>query len=213
VRVAPPDQREVTLSAQALTQRFGPNKIFDSLSFEVPKGGGLVVTGPNGSGKTTLLRILSGLLRPTKGVVRLNVDGKVISPEERLRHIGFITPELALYEELTALENLEFFARVRRLKRTKADHLALLERVGLKERGRDLVGTFSSGMKQRLKLAFAIQHEPMLLLLDEPGNNLDDSGRAVVEGVVVEQKKKGVLIVATNDARELTYGEEKLALA
>jgi heme exporter protein A len=211
--VAPPDQREVTLSAQALTQRFGPSKIFESLSFEVPKGQGLVVTGPNGSGKTTLLRILSGLLRPTKGDVRLNVDGRVFSPEERLRHIGFITPELALYEELSALENLEFFARIRRLKRTKADHLALLERVGLKERGRDLVGTFSSGMKQRLKLAFAIQHEPMLLLLDEPGNSLDDSGRAVVEGVVAEQKKKGVLIVATNDQRELAYGEEKLALA
>jgi heme exporter protein A len=203
----------VSLSAKALTQRFGPSRIFESLSFEVPKGQGLVVTGPNGSGKTTLLRILSGLLRPTKGEVRLNVDGKTISPEERLRNIGFITPELALYEELTALENLEFFARVRRLKRKKEDHLALLERVGLKERGRDLVGTFSSGMKQRLKLAFAIQHEPAFLLLDEPGNNLDDSGRAVVEGVVAEQKKKGVLIVATNDARELAYGEETLALA
>ena len=211
--MAPPDQREVTLSAQALTQSFGPSKIFESLSFEVLKGKGLLVTGPNGSGKTTLLRILSGLLRPTKGKVRLNIDGKAISPEDRLKHIGFITPELALYEELTALENLEFFARVRRLKRTKADHLALLERVGLKERGRDLVGTFSSGMKQRLKLAFAIQHEPVLLLLDEPGSNLDDSGRAVVEGVVAEQKKKGVLIVATNDARELAYGEETLALA
>lgn len=210
--MALPDQREVSLSAQALTQRFGPNKIFESLTFEVPKGQGLVVTGPNGSGKTTLLRILSGLLRPTKGEVRLNVAGKVISPEERLRHIGFITPELALYEELTALENLEFFARVRRLKRTKADHLALLERVGLKGRGHDLVGTFSSGMKQRLKLAFAIQHEPVLLLLDEPGNSLDDSGRAVVEGVAAEQKKKGVLIVATNDARELIYGEKTLAL-
>ena len=83
----------------------------------------------------------------------------------------------------------------------------------MKERGRDLVGAFSSGMKQRLKLAFAIQHEPVLLLLDEPGSNLDDSGRAVVEGVVAEQKKKGVLIVATNDARELAYGEETLALA
>ncbi len=210
--MTPTDQREVTLSAQALTQRFGPNKIFESLNFEVPKGQGLVVTGPNGSGKTTLLRILSGLLRPTKGEVRLTVDGKVISPEDRLRHIGFITPELALYEELTALENLEFFAHVRRLKRTKADHLALLERVGLKEKGRDLVGTFSSGMKQRLKLAFAIQHEPMLLLLDEPGSSLDDSGRAVVEGVVAEQKKKGVLVVATNDARELIYGEKTLAL-
>ena len=210
--MAPPNQREVTLCAQALTQRFGPNRIFESLTFEVPKGQGLVVTGPNGSGKTTLLRILSGLLRPTKGEVRLNIDGKAISPKERRWHIGFITPELALYEELTALENLEFFAHVRRLKRTKADHLALLERVGLKERGRDLVGTFSSGMKQRLKLAFAIQHEPMLLLLDEPGNNLDDSGRAVVEGVVAEQKKKGVLVVATNDARELSYGEGTLAL-
>ena len=211
--MAPPDQREVSLFAQALTQRFGPSKIFESLSFEVPKGKGLVVTGPNGSGKTTLLRILSGLLRPSKGEVRLNIAGKTISPEERLRHIGFITPELALYEELTALENLEFFATVRRLKRTKADHLALLERVGLKGRGRDLVGTFSSGMKQRLKLAFAIQHEPMLLLLDEPGSSLDDSGRAIVEGVVAEQKKKGVLIVATNDERELSYGEKTLALA
>ena len=211
--MAPPDQREVNLSVQALTQRFGPNKIFESLSFEVPKGRGLVVTGPNGSGKTTLLRILSGLLRPTKGEVRLNVGGKAISPEERLKHIGFITPELALYEELTALENLEFFATVRRLKRTKADHLALLERVGLKERGRDLVGTFSSGMKQRLKLAFAIQHEPMLLLLDEPGSSLDDSGRAIVKEVISEQKARGALVVATNDERELAYGEGKLALA
>lgn len=211
--MTPPDQREVTLSVQGLTQRFGPSRIFESLTFEVPKGQGLVVTGPNGSGKTTLLRILSGLLRPTKGEVRLSINGKAISPEERLRHIGFITPELALYEELTALENLEFFAHVRRLKRTKADHHALLERVGLKERGNDLVGTFSSGMKQRLKLAFAVQHEPMLLLLDEPGSSLDDSGRVVVEGVAAEQKKKGVLVVATNDERELSYGEGKLALA
>jgi heme exporter protein A len=211
--VAPPDQREVSLSAQALTQRFGPSKVFESLSFEVPKGGGLVVTGPNGSGKTTLLRILSGLLRPTKGDVRLNIDGKAISPEERLKHIGFITPELALYEELTALENLEFFARVRRLKRTKADHLALLERVGLKERGRDLVGTFSSGMKQRLKLAFAIQHEPAFLLLDEPGSSLDENGRTIVKEVISEQKSRGALVVATNDERELAYGEEILALA
>ena len=211
--MAPPNQPEVSLSAKALTQRFGPNKIFESLSFEVPKGQGLVVTGPNGSGKTTLLRILSGLLRPTKGDVRLNVDGKVISPEDRLKHIGFITPELALYEELTALENLEFFAHVRRLKRTKADHLALLERVGLKERGRDLVGTFSSGMKQRLKLAFAIQHEPAFLFLDEPGSSLDEDGRAIVKGIISEQKAHGALVVATNDERELAYGEKRLALA
>jgi heme exporter protein A len=211
--VTPPDQREVTLSAQALTQRFGPNKIFESLSFEVPKGQGLVVTGPNGSGKTTLLRILSGLLRPTKGDVRLKVDGNAISPQERLRHIGFITPELALYEELTALENLEFFARVRRLKRKKDDHLALLERVGLKERRHDLVSAFSSGMKQRLKLAFAIQHEPVLLLLDEPGSSLDDDGRGILKGIISEQKARGALVVATNDERELACGEEKLALA
>ncbi len=210
--MAPPDQREVSLSAQAVTQRFGPNKIFESLTFEVHKGQGLVVTGPNGSGKTTLLRILSGLLRPTKGEVRLNVGGKAISPEERLRHIGFITPELALYEELTALENLEFFAQVRRLRRKQEDHLALLERMGLKGRENDFVGAFSSGMKQRLKLAFAIQHEPMFLLLDEPGSSLDEDGRTIVKGIVSDQKARGALVVATNDERELSYGEEKLAL-
>lgn len=210
---APPNQRDFKLSARALTQRFGPRKIFENLSLEIATGQGLVVTGPNGSGKTTLLRVLSGLLRATKGQLSLSLEGREIPQEDRLSHIGFLTPELALYEELTALENLEFFAKVRRLKRKAEDHVALLERVGLKGRGHDFVGTFSSGMKQRLKLAFAIQHEPVLLLLDEPGSNLDEEGRAMVEGIVAVQKEKGALIVATNDTREFAYGEGKLALA
>jgi heme exporter protein A len=211
--VAPSDHQEAVLSAQGLTQRFGSSRVFDNVSFEVQKGKGLVVIGPNGSGKTTLLRILSGLLRPTKGEVRLTLDGNAVLKEERLKNIGFITPDLALYEELTALENLEFFARVRRMKRKKEDHLALLERMGLKDGGDDFVGTFSSGMKQRLKLAFAIQHQPDFLLLDEPGSSLDEDGRAIVKGIVSEQKARGALVVATNDERELSYGEEKLALA
>ncbi len=212
MRVTPPSQRDFKLTAQALTQRFGPRKIFENLSLEITTGQGLVVTGPNGSGKTTLLRVLSGLLRATKGKIKLSMDGKEVSQEGRLSYIGFLTPELALYEELTALENLDFFAKVRRIERKPEGHLALLERVGLKGRGLDLVGTFSSGMKQRLKLAFAIQHEPVLLLLDEPGSNLDDAGRAIVEGIVAEQKKRGALIAATNDARELSYGESNLPL-
>src|SRR5438128_314155 len=110
------------------------------------------------------------------------------------------------------MENLSFFERVRG-REPRGEHLAeLLQRVGLAGRGRDAVGTFSSGMRQRLKYAFAIAHGPKVLLLDEPTANLDVSGVSMVEEVLAEQRGRGVLVLATNEPEELRHGDHCLAL-
>src|SRR3954454_11851689 len=112
---------------------------------EVRSGEALVITGHNGSGKSTLLALIAGLIRPDRGAVRLLRDGGEAPVAEHRHLVGLVAPDLTLYPELTALENLEFFARVRSLQWDDARGHALLERVGLRGRGRDLVGTFSSG--------------------------------------------------------------------
>lgn len=170
-------------------------------------GEALVVTGHNGSGKSTLLTIIAGLLRPDKGQIRIRRGGEEISREERRRALGLVAPDLTLYPELTALENLEFFARVRSLRWEPEGARAMLERVGLGGRGRDLVGTFSSGMRVRLKYAVALQAEPAVLLLDEPTAMLDTGGVEVVEQVIAEQRRRGVLVLATNDPQETRHGD------
>jgi heme exporter protein A len=152
------------------------------------------------------------LLRPTRGRVVVSVEGKPLPLESRREWLGMVAPDLVLYPELTALENLQFFERVRGREPRAAELSALLERVGLAGRGDDLVGTFSSGMRQRLKYAFALAHRPKLLLLDEPTANLDVAGVSMVEGVIAEQRERGVLVLATNEPDEVRHGDRRIAL-
>jgi heme exporter protein A len=172
-----------------------------------------VVTGPNGSGKSTLVRVLCGLARPTAGEVSVNVDGAKAAPADCRADIGVVAPDLAMYHELTALENLAFFASVRGLSLAGGALEDLLDRVGLAGRGADLVGSYSSGMRQRLKYAQALIHQPRLLFLDEPTANLDERGRALVADIVAEQKRHGLLVIATNEPQEVGFGDEVLSLA
>jgi heme exporter protein A len=201
---------EVQIDHLAKTYRYRP--IFADVCATVQAGETLAITGPNGSGKSTLLRIVCGLTPPTRGQVRLRVDGREVERHERLRYLGLVAPDLALYDELTALENLEFFARVRGLTCDPAALRQRLAQVGLKGRGNDRVGTFSSGMKQRMKFAYALLHEPPVLLLDEPGSNLDEAGRELVARVIAAQRERGVTLLATNDPQEVTYGDRILHL-
>ena len=195
-----------------LGKRFGSRVLFDGLTVEVPAGEALVVTGPNGSGKSTLLSVVAGLQRPNRGTMRV-LDGEQELPVEAWRRqIGMVAPDLTLYPELTAAENLQFFARVRDAQLTDVRLHRLLERVGLDGRGDDLVRTFSSGMRVRLKYAYALLHEPRILMLDEPTANLDVEGAAMVEEVIREQRERGILILATNDPRELEHGDQIVRL-
>jgi len=195
--------------------RFGARSVFSDVCGQVEAGQVCVVTGPNGSGKSTLLRITAGLLQPSAGVAQVVVDGQPLDMLARRRYLGYAAPDLTLYRELTGAENLQFFARLRGLTLSREDLIARLSAVGLRGRGRDLVSAYSSGMRQRLKVAFVLLGQPPILLLDEPTANLDVEGAAMVEEVIAAQRRRpggGVTIVATNEPREVEWGELQIRL-
>ena len=199
------------LHADDLWMRFGQRVLFRRLSLKVRAGETLAVTGANGSGKSTLLRILAGVLQPRRGRVHLHVDGREVDGEFRPLHAGMVAPYLNVYDGFTARENLAFLARARRLSDAHSRIEAVLDQVGLLARADDLVSTFSSGMKQRVKVCAALLAEPPVLLLDEPSSNLDAPGRAMVEQVVEQQRERGGLVVlATNDEREAAWCDRSL---
>lgn len=177
-----------------LRRRFGRLRVLAGVSGEVAPGEALLVSGPNGSGKSTLLRILAGLLAQEGGTVELSRDGRVLALRERRRSLGYVAPDLALYEELTALENLEFFGRLRGVAVERGRDL--LDRVGLPHDR--LTGALSSGMRQRLRWAWALLDRPGLLLLDEPFQNLDRAGIEQGTELLEEHLDGGGLAVVAN---------------
>jgi len=191
------------LVAADLGKRFGRRILFRRLSFTLEGGVILALTGANGSGKSTLIRILAGVLRPTKGTVMLRADGLAVEDAERPLHVGLVAPYLNVYDGFSARENLAFLAQARRLPEGKDRIDRVLEQVSLSTRADDPVATYSSGMKQRVRIAAALLSDPPLLLFDEPTSNLDAPGVAMVEQVVHGYRKAGrLVIIATNDARE-----------
>jgi len=202
----------VTLELQGVAKAYGRRVLFRNVSLKLHAGRCLVVTGRNGAGKTTLLRIIAGLARPSRGEVCLSDERGPMDRARMRQSLGMVAPDLMLYDELTAAENLAFFARLRGLSADEGRQEKLLERVGLGGRGSDAVGTFSSGMKQRLRYAYALQHSPPILLLDEPTSNLDAAGEEMVTEVVAQQKAQGLLVIATNNAEEVRHGDEVLHL-
>ncbi len=200
------------LELQGLGKRYGRLRVFRGIETAVESGQVLVLAGRNGSGKSTLLRIIAGLTRPSAGQMSFFEDGRPLSPEERRRRLGLVAVDVALYGELTAWENLTFFARVRGLGLSREEGELLLKEVGLAGRGDDLVQTYSSGMRQRLKYACALLHNPPLLLLDEPGSNLDEAGQAMVAALIARQRERGLVVLATNDPAEVAYGDVVLRL-
>ena len=191
-----------------VARHFAERRVLEDISFAISGEKNLVVYGPNGSGKSTLLKIACSLLRPTSGAVIFQHNGNEYSGADILPYVGYVAPDLRLYQELTAFENLGFFAVLAGL--ADFDAGALLDRCGLAGRGNDTVSAFSSGMKQRLKLALAILKEPPLLILDEPSANLDSDGRLLVDKII--SGHKGICLVATNLEDELKYGDITLRL-
>lgn len=200
----------LTLQCSDLGKAFGQRWLFRHLSITVPQGTGLVILGPNGSGKTTLLRLMCGLIQPTEGKVIWKSDDFELSPNEARHLVGAVLPDCELYEELTAEENLRLIAELRGIPSSSV--VEWLERVGLAEARKQLLCEFSSGMKLRLKLAAALIHEPTALLLDEPTAMLDERGRQLVSELIERQKRMGIVVIATNDERDVVYGEQQIVL-
>lgn len=203
---------EFKLICRDIKKSFGRLLVFDSVNFELTNSSSLAVAGRNGSGKSTLLKIVAGLLSPSAGEVIYQVDGVKIDKLDWFKFIGFVAPYLQLYDEFTGYENLEILAKIRGVKDYRRKIEDILERVNLYTRRNDLVRGYSSGMKQRLKYACALLHEPVVLILDEPTSNLDPEGVEMVWAMAEEQKKKGILIIATNEPEELKICDEVINL-
>ena len=200
------------VSAVGLTHRYGARVALEPLSFEAAGPGVVAVTGENGSGKSTLLRIVAGMLRPSGGRVTLFEGATEVGARVRHRVVGLATPELHFYEEFSARENLRFAAEARVLPDVAVSVERALTSVGLESRASDRVSAFSSGMKQRLRLAFAVLHDPLLVLLDEPGSHLDEAGRTVVRQITERIGRERLVMLATNDSREMDLAGTRIEL-
>lgn len=199
----PPLAAAPSLAADDLGHAFGARALYRGVSFRLGPGEALAITGANGAGKTTLVRVLAGLLAPRKGHITLALGGAPVPEADRARYAGLVAPYAGVYDGLTPREHLAFLARARGFDPATFPLGDVLARVDLAARADDRVGTFSSGLKQRVKYACALLAAPPLLLLDEPTTNLDARGAEIVAGIRAWQLARGgLLVVATNDPAE-----------
>lgn len=194
------DTDHYTLVARDISKSFGRNRLLRNINIDLSTGESLAVTGPNGSGKSTLLMILAGLLKQGMGSVTHTASGE-IHRDDWLAHIGYTGPLINAYDELTAVENIMF---AQRGAGACARMEALLERFRLAEHRDKKIKHYSSGMKQRLKIILSIINDPPVLILDEPGTNLDAEGKELVRSYIDSVRSKKIIIIATNDPGEET---------
>lgn len=190
----------IGLQFDQVEKRYGAVRALRDLTLTVAAGECVAITGRNGSGKTTLLRVAAQLVRPTRGNVAYSGD----APGPRPR-IGFVAHATMVYDELTAEENLLFFARLQGIQDLKERVAHLLREVGLDERKDSLVRTFSRGMRQRVAIARALLAEPSLLFFDEPGTGLDTESAVWLTGQLRKLRDSGCTILMS------VHGESEMA--
>jgi ABC-2 type transport system ATP-binding protein len=195
------------ITAENLTKVYGKRTALDHVSFEVPEGEIFGFVGPNGAGKTTTLRILAALLEPSDG--HASIGGVDVAKQPDLVHsrLGYMPDFFGVYDQLTVSEYLDFYAACyRQPKQRRVKVVAeLLELIGLTERRDQLVDTLSRGLKQRLCLARALVHDPVVLLLDEPASGLDPRARVDMREILKELRRMGkTIVISSHILPELT---------
>jgi len=192
------------LEVKALKKSYGKVVAIDGINLRAGKGETIGLLGPNGAGKTTTVSIIAGLLRADSGEVLIDGNPLRGDTDPIKRQIGLVPQDMALYDELSALDNLVFFAALYELRGPKAKQAirSALELVGLANRARDKVRTFSGGMKRRLNLAAALLHDPQILLLDEPTVGVDPQSRHAIFDNLETLKQRGKTLVYTTHYME-----------
>lgn len=193
------------LSLQKVSKIFGRRLVFKDINFEMKSGNVYGIAGRNGSGKSTLAKIIAGIISPTSGKIIHQSGNKKIEPEQLHDYLGFVSPYLFLYDEFTAEENLFHFEKIRNTEVDKERIKHLLDLFNLSDRKNDLLKGYSSGMKQRMKFIFALQHSPKIILLDEPTSNLDIAGKDAVYKLIEEEAKENLVIIASNEESDLAF--------
>lgn len=192
-------QHSIALEVRDLTRAFGVRKALDGVSLELPVGAFLSIFGPNGAGKTTLVKVLTTLLNPSSGSARV-LGRDVVSDAVDLRtHIGLISHNPLLYPDLTAEENLLFFAEMYGVEQPHVRVSELLEAVELDHRKLDLTRTFSRGMLQRLSIARALLHRPEVIFLDEPYSGLDPHAMDILDGLIAQIRDSHTFVMISHD--------------
>src|SRR5512144_1780805 len=189
-----------------LVKRFGLKTVLRGVDFEVQPGEFVALLGPNGAGKTTFLRILASLSRPSLGQVQI-AGYQLPSQAAQVRaRLGVVSHLPLLYGDLTAEENLRFYARMYNIPDFEARITEDLEMVGLEARRRDLVRTYSRGMQQRLAIGRAVLHDPDVMLFDEPYTGLDQDASSMLDDVLKTVAEQGRTVVMTS--HDLARAEE-----
>ena len=187
-----------SLTFTEVSRHFGRRRVLNKINFRCDAGEIVALLGANGAGKSTLLAIAATLLAPSAGVVQYGDAPAALGPELRAR-IGVLGHDLFIYPELSAFENLAFFARAYAVRDVDRAVKVALERAGLEQRD-DPAGRFSRGMRQRLALERALLHDPRLVLLDEPFTGLDDAATMALRARLADLKAAGcIVLLATHD--------------
>lgn len=193
------------LETEKLTKKFKVTVAVDGVTLELKDGESVGLLGPNGAGKSTAIAMISTLLKPTSGDVRLNGRSVLKKPGDMRRVLGVVPQKIALYEELSAYENLKFFGRLYGLSRHKLEERIhyVLELVGLADRQKELVKNYSGGMQRRVNLAAAMMHEPDVLIMDEPTVGIDPQSRNhLLETIRKLNRDQGMAVLYTSHYME-----------
>jgi ABC-type multidrug transport system ATPase subunit len=201
------------IQVTAASKRFNTEWIFSNLNFSFTTGQHYALIGNNGSGKSTLLQIIAGYIGLTKGGIQwISTSNETIDSTNIFQYISIATPYLELVEEFTALEQIIFHQQFKPLQ-NGLEPIELLEKIGLRNAAKKQIRNFSSGMKQRLKLALAIFDQAPILLLDEPCSNLDQEGIQTYHQLMQKYAMHKLVIVASNDPQEFQFCSQQLSLS
>lgn len=199
------------LKIEGLSKSFGEIKAVDNISLEISEGEIFGLLGPNGAGKTTAISMVAGLLQPDSGKITVNSIDLAAHPREVKKLMGVVPQDMAFYEELSARENLAFWARLQGLGGKEVEQRIhyYLQQTGLTARAGDPLKKYSGGMKRRINLIIGLLHQPRLLLLDEPTIGIDVQTRLNIYDVIREASAKGTTILYTThnmkEAEELCH--------
>jgi len=200
-----------TIHVQNASKRFHQEWIFKNLNLDLSEGDTIAITGGNGSGKSTLLKCLSGAIPLTSGIIQYQSGATQIIEEQWFRSLALATPYLELPEEFTLGEVLSFHFQFKNPLQQRSNS-EILEILGLEKHKSKTISQFSSGMKQRVKLALAIFSDVPFLLLDEPTTNLDKQGVTWYLDLIQQFTQDRIVLICSNDPREYDFCEKKIAM-